>query len=145
VDNFLSYVASGHYDQTIIHQVFKGRGFLAGGYAIRGASVIEKPGRTPVLNEARNGLKNVRGTISMVRFPDAIDSARCQFFINVGDNPSLDFKDPTPAGYGYCVFGKVVEGMDVVDRIGNAEVTDTKDLERTPTQPIIVKTIQRTR
>jgi cyclophilin family peptidyl-prolyl cis-trans isomerase len=145
VDNFLNYVATGHYDQTIVHQVFKGHGFIAGGYAVNGTNVIEKSTRTPVRNEAHNGLKNLRGTISMVRFPDAIDSARCQFFINVSDNPSLDFKERTPEGYGYCVFGKIVDGMDVVDRIGSAEVTDTKDFERTPAQAIAVKTIQRIR
>jgi cyclophilin family peptidyl-prolyl cis-trans isomerase len=142
VDNFLSYVSARHYDQTIIHQVYKGQGFLAGGY---GANLVERPGRTPVRNEAHNGLKNRRGTISMVRLPDAIDSATCQFFINVADNPSLDFKDRTPAAYGYCVFGEVTEGLDVVDKIGSAEVHDTAELERTPVPAIVVKSIRRTR
>ena len=125
VDNFLSYVNAGHYDQTIVHQVYKGQGFLAGGY---GTNLVEKPGRTPIRNEAHNGLKNRRGTIAMVRLPDAIDSATCQFFINVADNPALDYKDRTPEGYGYCVFGKVTDGMDVVDKIGNAQVHDTPRL-----------------
>ena len=89
VDNFLSYVGAGQYDQTIVHQVYKGQGFLAGGY---GTNLVEKPGRTPVRNEAHNGLKNRRGTIAMVRLPDAIDSATCQFFINVADNPALDLQ-----------------------------------------------------
>ena len=115
---------------------------MAGGY---GTNLVEKPGRTPVRNEAHNGLKNRRGTISMVRLPDAIDSATCQFFINVADNPTLDFKDRTPERYGYCVFGEVVEGLDVVDKIGNAEVHDTTQLERTPVQAIVVKSIRRTR
>jgi cyclophilin family peptidyl-prolyl cis-trans isomerase len=142
VDNFLSYVRAGHYDQTIIHQVYKGQGFLAGGY---GASGLEKPGRTPVRNEAHNGLKNRRGTISMVRLPDAIDSATCQFFINVADNPNLDFRDRTPEAYGYCVFGEVSEGLDVVDKIGSVAVHDTAQLERTPVQQILVKSIRQIR
>jgi peptidyl-prolyl cis-trans isomerase B (cyclophilin B) len=143
VSNFLSYVNAGHYDQTIVHQVYKGQGFLAGGY---GANMVEKPGRTPVRNEAHNGLKNRRGTISMVRLPDAIDSARCQFFINVADNPNLDFRERTTEGYGYCVFGEVIEdGMAVGDTIGNVHVHDTKDLDRTPVQPIVVKSIRQIR
>jgi peptidyl-prolyl cis-trans isomerase B (cyclophilin B) len=142
VDNFLTYVGNGHYDQTIIHQVYKGQGFIAGGY---GVNLVEKPARTPILNEAHNGLKNLRGTIAMDRRPDAIDSAQCKFFINTADNPNLDFKERTPEKYGYCVFGEVIEGMDVVDRINEAEVSDTENFERTPTQPIIIKTIRRIR
>jgi cyclophilin family peptidyl-prolyl cis-trans isomerase len=142
VDNFLTYVGNGHYDQTIIHQVFKGQGFMAGGYGVNG---VEKPARTPILNEAHNGLKNLRGTIAMDRRPDAIDSAQSKFFINTADNPALDFKERTVEGYGYCVFGEVVEGMDVVDRINEAEVRDTENFERAPTQPIIIKSIRRIR
>jgi cyclophilin family peptidyl-prolyl cis-trans isomerase len=140
VDNFLSYVASSHYDQTIVHQVYKGQGFLAGGY---GTNLVEKPGRTPVRNEAHNGLKNRRGTIAMVRMPDAIDSATCQFFVNVAENPALDFKDRTIEGYGYCVFGEVTAGLDTIDAIGNASVHDTAEFESTPTQPILIKAIRR--
>ena len=137
--NFLSYVRAGHYQETVIHQVYKGQGFLAGGY---GTNLAEKKPHTPIRNEADNGLKNRRGTIAMVRLPDAIDSAACQFFINVADNPALDYRDRTPAGYGYCVFGEVIEGLDVVDKIGNAKVHDTKDFERTPEQPIVIKSIR---
>ena len=139
VDNFLSYVATGHYDQTILHQVYKGQGFLAGGY---GVNRIEKPARTPIFNEARNGVKNRRGTISMVRLPDVKDSATCQFFFNVADNPALDHKDDTAEGYGYCVFGEVTQGLDVVDRIADTPVHDTPDFERTPVQPIVVTSIR---
>jgi cyclophilin family peptidyl-prolyl cis-trans isomerase len=142
VDNFLSYVTSGNYDQTIVHQVYKGQGFLAGGY---GANQVEKPSRTPVRNEALNGVNNRRGTIAMVRLPDAIDSATRQFFINVADNPALDHKDRSPEGYGYCVFGEVVEGMDIVDAIGTAPVHDTTDFERTPVQAIVIKSTRRIR
>ncbi len=142
IDNFLSYVGARHYDQTIVHQVYKGQGLLAGGY---GTNLVEKPGRTPVRNEAHNGVKNRRGTISMVRQPDAIDSATCQFFINVADNPALDYRDRTPEGYGYCVFGEVVEGLDVVDSIADTQVRDTTDIECTPTPAIVVKSIRRIR
>ena len=142
VDNFLSYVGAKHYDQTIVHQVYKGQGLLAGGY---GTNLVEKPGRTPVRNEAHNGVKNRRGTISMVRQPDAIDSATCQFFINVADNPALDYRDRTPEGYGYCVFGEGVEGLDVVDSSADTQVRDTTDIECTPTPAIVVKSIRRIR
>ena len=140
VDNFLSYVDAGHYDRTIIHQVYKGQGIVAGGY---GENLLEKPARTPIRNEAANGLKNRRGTIAMVRLPDGIDSATCQFFINVADNPALDYRDRTPAGYGYCVFGEVVDGMDVVDRINDVPIHDTPDFERTPVEPIMVASMRR--
>ncbi|MBN1394723.1 MAG: peptidylprolyl isomerase [Pirellulales bacterium] len=139
VDNFLGYVDASHYDQTIIHQVYKDQGIVGGGYDVK---MREKATRTPILNEARNGLKNLRGTISMVRYPDAIDSATCQFFINVSDNPALDYKDGTPEGYGYCVFGEIVEGMDVVDQINAAPLHDTAEFERTPVEPIVIKTIR---
>jgi peptidyl-prolyl cis-trans isomerase B (cyclophilin B) len=142
VENFLRYVNAGQYDQTIVHQVYKGQGFLAGGYDV---NLVERPRKTPVLNEARNGLKNQRGTIAMVRVPDAIDSATCQFFINVSENPALDYKDRTPEGYGYCVFGEVKDGLAVVDKIGSTSVHDTKEFESTPVQPIIVKSVRQVR
>ena len=142
VDNFLFYVNSGYYDRTIVHQVYKGQGIMAGGY---GENLLEKPARTPIRNEASNGLKNRRGTIAMVRSPDGIDSATCQFFINVADNPALDYRDRTPAGYGYCVFGEVIEGMDVVDRINDAPVHDMPDFERTPVEPVIVASVRQIR
>ena len=140
VDNFLCYVESGHYDQTIVHQVYRDQGIIAGGYGVNRA---EKRSRTPIRNEAHNGLRNRRGTISMVRFPDAIDSATCQFFVNVSDNPALDHKARTPEGYGYCVFGEVVDGMDVVDRINDAPLQDAADFERTPVNPIVIESIRR--
>ncbi len=142
VDNFLSYVGAGFYDQTIIHQVFKDQAIMAGGYD---TNMVAKPARTPIFNEAANGLKNVRGTIAMSRWPDTIDSAKSQFFINVADNKALDYKDRTPQGYGYCVFGKVTKGMDVVDAINAVELRDTTTLDRTPAEKIIVTTIRRIR
>jgi cyclophilin family peptidyl-prolyl cis-trans isomerase len=142
VDNFLHYVRDSFYDQTIIHRVDKGKGILGGGYNTK---LVAKPVRTPIYNEADNGLKNARGTIAMIRQPDAIHSATSQFFINVGENPSLDYKARTPEGYGYCVFGKVTDGMDVVDKINAVQLRDTPEIERTPVEPVIVKSIRRIR
>jgi cyclophilin family peptidyl-prolyl cis-trans isomerase len=144
VDNFLQYVKRNHYDQTIVHQVYKGQGFLCGGY---GVNLLEKPGRTPIFSEAAraDAAKNLRGTISMVRAPDAKDSATCQFFVNLTDNPALDHRDETPEGYGYCVFGTVTDGMDVVDAIGSAPVHDTPGLDHTPVQMITVNSSRRIR
>jgi peptidyl-prolyl cis-trans isomerase B (cyclophilin B) len=143
VDNFLAYVRASFYDGTIVHQVYKGQCIVGGGYDTSGAA---KSARTPIRNEAaENGLKNRRGTIAMVRLPGATDSATSQFLINVADNPTLDFRDRTPEGYGYCVFGEVIEGMDVVNKINQAAVHDTADLDRTPTQRIVVKSIRRIR
>jgi len=142
VDNFLSYVESRHYDQTIFHQVFKGQGILGGGYAAD-ANQAEKPTRTPVRNEARLGRKNLRGTIAMVRSIDSPDSATCQFLLNVADNEILDHRDDSPEGYGYCVFGEVIVGMEVVDKIAEAPVNDTSRFERTPVQTVLIRSIRR--
>jgi cyclophilin family peptidyl-prolyl cis-trans isomerase len=139
VDNFLTYVKASFYDQTIIHQVYKDQGIMAGGY---GANGLPKPVHPPIRNGADNMLKNLRGTIAMYRLPTTIDSATSQFFINVADNPSLDYKDRTPEGYGYCVFGKVIEGMDVVDAINRVEVRDAPQFDRTPKEQVVVKSIR---
>jgi cyclophilin family peptidyl-prolyl cis-trans isomerase len=139
VDNFLAYVKSSFYDQTIIHQVYKDQAIMAGGYGTNG---MAKPARTAVRNEADNGMKNLRYTIAMTRWPDSVHSATSQFFINVADNPSLDYKDRTPDGYGYCVFGKVIEGMDVVDAINRVEVHDAPRFDRTPKEQVVVKSIR---
>ena len=115
VENFCNYVARGQYDLTIFHQVLPSpQVVLGGGYT---ADLKEKTPLTPIRNEAHNGLKNRRGAIAMARRPNDEDSATCQFFINVADNDALNFKARTPQGYGYCVFGEVSDGMDVVDRI----------------------------
>jgi cyclophilin family peptidyl-prolyl cis-trans isomerase len=113
VRNFLNYAQSGFYEGTIFHRVIDGFMIQGGGYD---AQYNKKPTRPPIINEANNGLKNVRGSIAMAR-TGVIHSATAQFFINVKDNPPLDHRDPTPRGFGYAVFGQVVEGMDVVDRI----------------------------
>jgi peptidyl-prolyl cis-trans isomerase B (cyclophilin B) len=113
VANFLKYVESGHYTDTIFHRVIGNFMIQGGGFT---ANMTQKKAPHTVDNEAGNGLKNVRGSIAMARTSDP-HSAGAQFFINVVDNGFLDFKSPTAQGWGYCVFGKVVEGMDVVDAI----------------------------
>ena len=116
VENFLQYVKDKQYDGTIFHRVIKSFMIQGGGYD---KGYKEKPTRAPVKNEANNGLKNTTGTIAMARRPDP-DSATAQFFINVVDNTrALDHTAPTPQGWGYAVFGKVVEGMDTVEKIRN--------------------------
>ncbi len=142
VANFLTYVESGHYDGTIFHQVLQDfpKLFIGGAYT---KDSIEKNAHTTVRNEAHNGLMNLRGTIAMARRSDAIDSATCHFFINLADNDVLDHTDRTLTGYGYCVFGKVTEGLDVAEKIGAVEVHDTEKHERIPVQTVIVESIRR--
>ena len=120
VENFLAYVKSGHYDGTQFHRVIPGFMIQGGGYT---ADFAQKPTRAPVKNEAEQaskaGLVNAPGTIAMARTSDP-HSASAQFFINVADNKFLNYREPTVQGYGYTVFGKVVEGMDVVEKIAKA-------------------------
>lgn len=113
VANFVSYVKKGHYDGTIFHRVIDGFMIQGGGFA---PGMDQKPTDAPIENEANNGLKNDRYTVAMAR-TSAPHSASAQFFINVADNDFLNHKSPTPQGWGYAVFGKVVGGQDVVDRI----------------------------
>jgi cyclophilin family peptidyl-prolyl cis-trans isomerase len=110
-DNFLKYVKDGFYNGTIFHRVVPGFVVQGGGFDANGQ---QKPTRAPIKNEAANGLKNLRGTLSMARTM-VPDSATSQFFINLRDNAALDFRDPSPGGIGYAVFGKVIKGMEVVD------------------------------
>lgn len=112
VENFLSYVKKKHYDGTVFHRVIPGFMIQGGGFAKEGAGLVEKTTDAPIKNEGQNGLKNVRGTVAMARTNDP-NSAKAQFFINVADNASLDY----PSNGGYAVFGKVVQGMEVVDKI----------------------------
>jgi peptidyl-prolyl cis-trans isomerase B (cyclophilin B) len=114
VENFLQYVKDGHYNGTIFHRVIADFMIQGGGFT---QNFEAKQTRAPVKNEAGNGLRNEAGTLAMARTRDP-HSATAQFFINVVDNASLDFRSPTPEGYGYTVFGKVIKGMEVVDRIG---------------------------
>ena len=116
VANFLQYVRDGHYDNTVFHRVIDGFMIQGGGME---PGMKQKPTRGGVANEAANGRKNKRYTVAMARTSDP-HSATAQFFINVGDNDFLDHTAPTAQGWGYCVFGKVVAGMDVVDKIAKA-------------------------
>lgn len=111
--NFLNYVNSGFYSNTIFHRVVPGFMVQGGGFT---SDLVQKVTNAPIKNESVNGLKNLRGTVSMAR-TQVVDSATSQFFINVVDNATLDYTNPTPADYGYAVFGNVVEGMEVVDMI----------------------------
>jgi peptidyl-prolyl cis-trans isomerase B (cyclophilin B) len=136
VKNFLSYVKEGHYDGTIFHRVIPGFMAQGGGYTEK---FQQKPTHPPIKNEADNRLLNKRGTIAMARTPDP-DSATAQFFINYADNGFLDYKSSTPSGWGYAVFGEVVEGMDVVDKMatiptgrGGPMATDV------PQTPIVIE------
>lgn len=135
VENFLSYVRSGFYDGTIFHRVIKGFMVQGGGLT---ADMQKKPTREPILNEADNGLKNQRGTVAMAR-TNQPNSATSQFFINSADNSFLDHKDKTMQGWGYCVFGKVVEGMNVVDYIESLPTTVKDGRHDVPTSPVIIK------
>ena len=135
VKNFLDYVSSGHYAGTIFHRVIPGFMIQGGGFT---ADMTEKPTHPPIKNEADNGLKNERGTIAMARTPDP-DSASAQFFINVANNSSLNHRSQTQQGWGYAVFGKVVEGMDVADAIVLAQTTTKGPYENVPIQPIVIK------
>ena len=111
--NFLTYVKQGHYDGTIFHRVIPDFMAQGGGFT---AALTQKPTNAPIKNEADNGLKNKRGTIAMARTNDP-SSATAQFFINYADNAFLDYKSPTPQGWGYAVFGEVVDGINVVDEM----------------------------
>ncbi|AGK47097.1 MULTISPECIES: peptidylprolyl isomerase [Burkholderia] len=113
VENFLNYVKKGHYDGTIFHRVINGFMIQGGGFE---PGLKQKPTDAPITNEANNGLKNDTYTIAMARTNDP-HSATAQFFINVNDNDFLNHSSPTPQGWGYAVFGKVVEGQDIVDKI----------------------------
>ena len=132
VENFATYVKSGHYDGTVFHRVIDGFMIQGGGMD---ATMNEKKTRPPIALEAQTGLRNERGTISMARTGDP-DSATSQFFINVVDNARLDSRGP---GTGYAVFGKVVEGMDVVDKIKLVRTGSKGEHQNVPLQPILIK------
>lgn len=140
VQNFLNYVDNGQYDQTIFHQVESGYVILGGSYT---PEMTEREGRYPIVNEANNGMKNVRGTIAMARNLEVIDSSTCQFFINLADNPQLDHNGESPKDYGFCVFGEVVAGLDVIDRIAQTQVRDTENFQKLPVKPIVIETARR--
>ena len=125
VANFLQYVRDGHYDNTVFHRVIPGFMIQGGGFA---PGMKQKPTRTPIDNEANNGLANRRYTVAMARTNDP-HSASAQFFINVADNDFLNFRSADVEGFGYCVFGKVASGFDIVDKIAGVR-TGTKGFHR---------------
>jgi cyclophilin family peptidyl-prolyl cis-trans isomerase len=135
VENFLQYVNDGFYTDTVFHRVKKGFMIQGGGYT---ATLFEKPTRPPILNEATNGLRNARGTVGMARRP-ALRSATSQFYINVVDNRILDHTGYAPSDFGYAVFGRVLSGMDVADRIVAVPTTTKDDMEDVPVEPVIIK------
>jgi cyclophilin family peptidyl-prolyl cis-trans isomerase len=140
VRNFLNYANEGFYENTLVHYVDPGKMVVAGGYS---AERKVKPARTPIRNEAHNGVKNVRGTIAMARDASLIDSATTQFFINLADAPQRDHTGDTPANYGYCVFGEVTEGLDVAEKISQSPTTDQGgDLAQTPNPPVVIKSVR---
>jgi peptidyl-prolyl cis-trans isomerase A (cyclophilin A)/peptidyl-prolyl cis-trans isomerase B (cyclophilin B) len=136
VENFLLYVKIGHYDGTVFHRVIPGFMIQSGGFT---ADFKEKPTRASIRNEAGNGLRNAVGTLAMARTSDP-HSASAQFFINVADNTSLNFRFPTQEGYGYAVFGKVVKGMDVVERIVRVQTgPGPSSHQNVPVKPVIIE------
>ena len=134
VENFLAYVNKGHYDRTIFHRVIPGFMIQGGGFD---TAMSQKPTEKPIENEAGNGLKNDKYTIAMARTPHP-HSASAQFFINVADNAFLNYTAPTPQGWGYAVFGKVVEGMDVVDKISTVATGSKGMHQNVPLSPITI-------
>jgi cyclophilin family peptidyl-prolyl cis-trans isomerase len=135
VANFLQYTRDGFYDGTVFHRVIPGFVIQGGGFT---ADLNRKETRDAIKNEASNGLKNLRGTLSMARTPD-INSATSQFFVNLVDNKSLDHRDTSARGYGYAVFAKVTEGMDVVDEIAKVQTTMKKGLSDVPAEAIVIE------
>ena len=140
VKNFLEYVDAGFYDNTIFHRVIPDFMIQGGGYDLH---LQKKPTRAPIKNEASNGLKNLRGTIAMAR-TSVVDSATSQFFINLKDNDFLDHRSNDARGFGYAVFGRVVDGMAVVDAIAKVPTKASNALfQNLPVQPVIIETIRR--
>ena len=136
VDNFLSYVRNGFYDGTIFHRVKPGFVIQGGGFT---PEMVKKDTEAPIENEAHNGLRNVRGSICMARTNDP-HSATSQFFINTVDNPALDFRDRSIQGWGYAVFGKVVEGIDVMEQIERVPTTSRDGYQDVPVDAVIIET-----
>jgi peptidyl-prolyl cis-trans isomerase B (cyclophilin B) len=138
VENFLRYVTDKHYDGTIFHRVIDGFMIQGGGFT---PDMTQKPSKAPIDNEADNGLKNMIGTLAMARTNDP-HSATAQFFINVANNDFLDFRDKTQRAWGYAVFGRVVEGMKVVNEIRAVKTGRSSGMQDVPTEPVIIESVQ---
>jgi peptidyl-prolyl cis-trans isomerase B (cyclophilin B) len=141
VKNFLAYVDAGFYDGTIFHRVMPGFMIQGGGFT---ADMKQKRTQPPIQNEADNGLRNQRGTIAMARTQNP-HSATAQFFINTKDNDFLNHKGKSPQGWGYVVFGRVVEGIGVVDAISNVSTVTRGRYRNVPTEPIVITKVNRSK
>jgi peptidyl-prolyl cis-trans isomerase A (cyclophilin A) len=137
VQNFLQYVADGFYEGTIFHRVKSGYVVQGGGYT---PEMVEKSTRPPILNEATNGLRNTRGSVAMARRP-ALRSGTSQFYINVANNPALDHRGYSPDDFGYAVFGRVLSGMEVVDKIAATPTATAGEHEDVPVTPIVIQKV----
>jgi peptidyl-prolyl cis-trans isomerase B (cyclophilin B) len=135
VKNFIDYASSGYYDNTVFHRVIDGFMIQGGGFE---PGMNQKKARAPIQNEAANGLKNDKYTVAMARTSD-VHSASAQFFINVADNNFLNYTAPTSQGFGYCVFGKVVEGKDVVDQIKKVKTGDRSGHQNVPLEDVVLE------
>jgi peptidyl-prolyl cis-trans isomerase B (cyclophilin B) len=133
--NFEQYVRDGHYDNTIFHRVIDGFMIQGGGFA---PGMKQKETRAPIKNEAQNGLGNDHYTVAMARTSDP-HSASAQFFINTKNNDFLNHSEPTPQGWGYCVFGKVTAGMDVVDKIGKVKTGNNGFHQDVPVEDVVIQ------
>ena len=138
VTNFLAYVSEGFYDGTIFHRVIPGFMIQGGGFT---EAMQQKPTKPAIKNEAANGLTNDTGTLAMAR-TNMVDSATSQFFINVNDNDFLNHKDTSMQGFGYCVFGRVIEGMDVVSAIERVATGRRGMYQDVPQEPIIIQSMK---
>lgn len=139
VKNFLSYVDDKFYDGTIFHRVIANFMVQGGGFT---ADMQQKATKAQIKNEAGNGLSNKRGTLAMAR-TNVVDSASSQFFINVVDNDFLDHRDNSSQGFGYAVFGKVIEGMDIVDKIKGVKTGNKMGFQDVPAEAVVIKSIKR--
>lgn len=139
VANFLTYVDEGFYTNTIFHRVISDFMIQGGGLSVR---MEEKATHAPIANEAANGLKNLRGTLAMARTSEP-HSAAAQFFINVEDNEELDHSDDTNEGFGYCVFGKVEDGLNVVDKIRKLKTKPQGEHEAVPLDMVVITRVSR--
>jgi peptidyl-prolyl cis-trans isomerase B (cyclophilin B) len=137
VANFLRYSDSGFYDNTIFHRVIDGFMIQGGGFE---SGMVEKETEAPIKNEAHNGLSNARGSIAMARTSD-VNSATAQFFINIADNAPLDYRGDNPQEYGYAVFGKVIEGLDVVDDIKSVKTDQNGHHGDVPVEEIVIESV----
>lgn len=138
VSNFVDYVLTKHYDGTIIHQIDAGYALIGGSYTEK---LVQKPVRYPIPSESANGLKNRRGTIAMLRNPADPNSATSQYFINLADNPKLDRSGDKREEAGYCVFGEVIQGLDVLEKIAQVRTADVKGFTKLPTQTVLVQSM----